>query len=361
MAEPENGRAEEIIDAVLEIWDGTHATAASPSIQWYPKDWFADERVAGMSFAAKALHFDLIQRSWMTESSPVGSIDNDPAKVRREIGGREYLPNRYMDHAAIAAQTAEWSELWTEATSGWVLHRGRLWQIGLCKAYLSMIAKRKTDSDKGKRAAQARWGGDASGISENASGIVKNAPRIETVAGRKQNHAVRTILDASSSSSSSSSSIAEKTEEKGEERRQGVAQKRLPPAKPARPEPPPEPPGFDELWKTYPGGKRGDRRAMAELFRQITCAPTTAAEAKRAKAPPVDPEVVLAGVRQWYENKWRSLSAEDFKFEVGLERWMNERRWEDPPIPRRGKMSAELPSPANHANIGNLIRTVNLK
>lgn len=100
---------------------------------------------------------------------------------------------------------------------------------------------------------------------------------------------------------------------------------------------------------------------MAELFRQITCAPTTAAEAKRVRAPPVDPEVVLAGARQWYENKWKGLTAEDYKYEPMLGRWMAERRWEDPPVPRRGKMTPELPSPANHANIRQLVTKVNLQ
>lgn len=79
----------------------------SPAFQFYPRDFLADARVASMSPAACGVYIRLLCHCWIE-----GSVENDSEMIRRLVGfsGRN------------------WSAVWCQARTCFVIHDGRLVQ-----------------------------------------------------------------------------------------------------------------------------------------------------------------------------------------------------------------------------------------
>ena len=133
------------VDQVLQLQEDPDIdTTPGPSLQWYPEKWMSDPTVMLMGMAARGVHFHLLNLAWKGFSvegdAPPCSLDPDPEILR-----------------AICQRPEAWDEIWPEVKRAWKEYRDRLWNLGLCRAYLSQMDNRRRRSRAGKKAAHARW------------------------------------------------------------------------------------------------------------------------------------------------------------------------------------------------------------
>lgn len=135
----------DVVDRVLQLQEDPDIDSKpGPSLQWYPEKWMSDPTVMLMGMAARGVHFHLLNLAWKGFSiegdAPPCSLDPDPEILR-----------------AISQRPNSWDEIWPEVKRAWKEYRDRLWNLGLCRAYLSQMENRRRRSRAGKKAAQARW------------------------------------------------------------------------------------------------------------------------------------------------------------------------------------------------------------
>lgn len=351
----EGRRAEQIIEAVLATYEGTPATITSPSIQWYPKDWAADEKVKAMSLAARGLHFELIQFAWRA-SEPPCSIPDDQARIREEFGGREFASNEFMPPESIAAQTAAWSRIWTMTASAWVEYKGRLWQLGLCKAYLKMVEKRIERTSSGARGAAKKWKADSSAIKTDGSAIAQLpgtlAKPSSSIAEPGREDSSATVLDSIPTPIPIPSSFPTPIptlEDQGKisarepklfpeldikpagngkaETTAGpaIAKKRGGRAKPVdKPDNSALYEAFDQLWKVYPPDARGDFISTRGMFALVL------AGKPKEGTPPATFEEIFEGLKPWLRH-WE-IARTDPAYIPLLRNFLHRRDWQRAPL-----------------------------
>lgn len=195
--------AEEIINAVQGLQGGEFDSRPGPSLQWYPQQWLADDAVLLMSWAARGMHFHLLQIAW--RQSPPCSIPDDELSLRG-----------WCNHPD------GWPDLWKQISRGWRFKDGRWWNLGLCRSYLHQMEVRTQRS----AASNKRW------TKTHANASDKNAIA--------PSHTSKSIDPASppectSSSTSSSSSTTSSTEDRTTEGSAVPVQEEAPPAAGAAP------------------------------------------------------------------------------------------------------------------------------
>jgi hypothetical protein len=84
------------------------------SIQWQHRRWLGDQRVLGMDWDAKAMHFHLLMMSIQEE--PPGSIPDDMALIRRWLGS----PSEEI-----------WRRVRPQVLSAWTLRTDRWFNTGM--------------------------------------------------------------------------------------------------------------------------------------------------------------------------------------------------------------------------------------
>lgn len=177
------------VDAVLELQESAEMdTSPAPSLQWFPQQWLGDPAVQLMGWTARGIHHHLLMVAWK-------GFDLDGDAVPCSLPGDASLI------AGICQQPPEWDTIWGSISRAWKHYRGRWWNLGLCRSYLSQMDKRRVR----KGAADARWAKRDSKADANASKRDANASADDACAE---------IVQCSSSSSSIPSSASPPNTEK---------------------------------------------------------------------------------------------------------------------------------------------------
>jgi len=152
---------EMLVDQVIALQEEPGFDAAAPpAVQWYFSQWYSDDVVMMMGWAARGVHHHLLGVAW--RQRPPCSLPNDQRKL-----------------SALCHHPAGWDEIWLEVQEAWRERGGRLWQVGLVKGYLSAMVVRRSRSASSRK----RWKTKAARA--NAVQMHKSrTPMVPTVAFR---------------------------------------------------------------------------------------------------------------------------------------------------------------------------------
>jgi uncharacterized protein YdaU (DUF1376 family) len=302
------------LEAFLELRDDLAEGWRAPKFfHFYTRDFRLD--TGSLDSRSVGVYIKILIAMWEREKK-CGSWPSDEIAIRREFC-HELDDDPELSDVEALRRTRIWEHLWSRLKGYFFEFEGFIYQKRLCEEWMAVETVRRTKQQAGRR------GGRPPKASNQAPGQVAIPMPLPQPAAPPPAAIAGPPAEATQASPAKRKPAKPKID--------GAGQYRLDGAKPAPPPEEEEPEGTAEFLRLYPSGHRGDRQRVVKLLRELTLAPRTATEAKgRVSGPPVPISSILDGLAPWIA-KWR---ADGWKFILGAERWLQERKWEDPPLPQ---------------------------